>query len=668
MPDIPDQPLSILFIEDNPTDFELAVRALRREGLEFSSRREEDTDGITRALSEFVPDIVISDYSLPGFDGLHALRLCKSILPEVPFILHTAALQDESAIFCIRAGADDYVLKQHLAHLPFAVQNALERRRAHKAERSATSKLILLASAIEQSPVSVVITDTSGTIEYVNPKFLEVTGYSYEEALGNNPRLLKSGRQAKDFYEKLWGTIASGETWRGEFENRKKNGDSYWESATISPVRDTDGRITKFVAVKEDITEKKFAEDLAQKQAKALAQANEDLKRGVLLAEELARRAEAAANAKSEFLAVMSHELRTPLNGMLGFAELLTLSRLDAEQRESVETILESGTHLLSVVNDILDFSSIEKGTTKIEAIKLDLGEMVDSVCLAIQKAATAKGLSFRYETAPDLPRVITGDSRRIAQILLNLLGNAVKFTARGSVILRASVSSGPAGQAIDFSVEDTGPGMSPETVNILFKPFTQGDSTLHRRFEGTGLGLAISQRLAEAMDGTISVVSKPGSGSTFTFRLPILDSETVAEIPPATAGNDPAAECCGTVLVVEDDQISSALATKMLSILGYQVVLALNGQLALDAFLRQKFVAILMDMQMPVLDGIEATKTIRTLEADGSRVPIIAVTANVMPGDRERCLAAGMDDFLSKPYKMDELAAKLARTPNPRK
>jgi len=932
MSDRPEKPLRILFIEDNPADFELAQRTLRREGLEFIWRREEDAAGVGRALREFVPDIVISDYSLPEFDGLHALRLCKTVLPEVPFILHTAALQDESAIDSIRAGADDYVLKQHLAHLPFAVQNALERHRTREAKRAAESKLALLASAIEQSPVSVVITDTAGTIEYVNPKFIEVTGYSYEEAVGNNPRVLKSGRQPPEFYARLWNTITSGNVWTGEFENRKKNGESYWELARISPVRDAEGKITKFLAVKEDITERKLAEEaarkssallrtseerlslatnaahigiwdwdvekniltwgesmytiygvrkedfagaieawestvhpddrvfvvgelqaalrgereyapefrivrpdgevrvikaasetfldadgkavrmvgtnlditarkqaeeslrdtkailqaamdnsqagiaiadapdgmlryvnragllirggsdeelmagvdinhyvstwqmldldgtplpadevplakailqgvkcsrefiirrkanddrivwanaapifdavgtvkagiviflditdrkraeeLAGKHAKALERTNEELNLSVERAEELARRAEAAASAKSEFLAVMSHELRTPLNGMLGFAELLTLSRLDAEQREAVETILESGNHLLSVVNDILDFSSIEKGT-KIESAPIVLADVLESLCATVRKQATAKGLSFRCETAADLPEMISGDSRRISQILLNLLGNAVKFTSQGSVVLRVTTCADPAGSAVGFSVEDTGPGIPPETLKILFQPFTQADSTLHRRFEGTGLGLAISQRLAEAMDGTIFVDSSPGKGSMFTFRLPFRASAPAVSSTPAQSVNRSTPGCCATILVVEDDEISSALATKMLSLLGHRTVLALDGQQAVAAFAKQRFSAVLMDMQMPVLDGIEATRRIRAIEAaNGARVPIIAVTANVMPGDRERCLAAGMDDFLSKPYKMEELAAKLA-------
>lgn len=267
-----DQILRILFIEDNRADFDLAERALRREWLQFTSRCEQDAAGVARALEEFSPDLVISDYLMPEFDGLSALKLCRKILPGVPFILHTAALNDEAAVICIRAGADDYVLKQNTAHLPFAVMNTLERRIAQQAERTAEEKLHLLSTAIEQSPVSIVITGIEGNIEYVNPKFVELTGYSHEEAAGQNPRILKSGKQSTEFYADLWKKISSGEEWRGELENKKKNGELFWESATISPVRDERGEIAHFLAVKEDITARKLAEDHAQHESALLGQ------------------------------------------------------------------------------------------------------------------------------------------------------------------------------------------------------------------------------------------------------------------------------------------------------------------------------------------------------------------------------------------------------------
>ncbi len=267
-----DEPLRILFIEDNPADQELAERALRHEWIRFVSRCEMEAEGIAQALEEFAPDIVISDYLLPKFDGLSALKLCRKIQPGLPFVLYTAALKDDAAALCIRAGADDYVLKQNTAHLPFAVLNAMERSRARKAGHLAEEKLALLSRAVEQSQVSIVITNAEGSIEYVNPKFVELTGYSREEALGQNPRILKSNKQPPEFYAGLWKTISGGEEWRGELENKKKNGERYWESATISPVRDESGKIAHFLAVKEDITARKLAEDQARHESSLLNQ------------------------------------------------------------------------------------------------------------------------------------------------------------------------------------------------------------------------------------------------------------------------------------------------------------------------------------------------------------------------------------------------------------
>ena len=407
-----------------------------------------------------------------------------------------------------------------------------------------------------------------------------------------------------------------------------------------------------------------------KKAEEALRDLNRHLEGETARAAELAVEAQAAARAKSEFLALMSHELRTPLNGVLGFAELLSRTRLDVEQQEFTKTILGSGTHLLDLVNDILDFSSIEKGRMPIESAPISLASLVESSCRTIQKAAADKGLEFSCVTAADVPEEIMGDARRIRQILINLLGNAIKFTRRGSVVLEVSPATLEDGPALDFSVEDTGPGIATETVGYLFKPFTQADTTVSREFEGTGLGLAISLRLAEAMGGTLGVVSTPGEGSRFTFRLPLRDGARAA----AKSGNsDPSSgpEKPGRavpvplsghpVLVVEDDSSSRILAGKMLAILGCRAEFATNGQEAVDAFAPEEFSAILMDMQMPVMDGVEATRKIRESES-GTRVPIIAFTANVMEADRERCLAAGMDAVLTKPFKMAELSAMLAR------
>ncbi len=521
------------------------------------------------------------------------------------------------------------------------------------ARKAANDELIRLRTAVEQSANIIVITNTEGLITYVNPSFEKSTGYTAAEAIGQNPRIISSGEQDADFYRDLWQTIKSGRSWSGQFHNKRKDGSLYWETATISPVKGEDGRIISFIAVKQDITDRKLLEN-------DLLEAKD--------------RAEAASRAKSEFLAVMSHELRTPLNGVLGFAELLSDTPLNGEQVEFVRTIRSSGKHLLQVVNDILDFSSIEQKGISLEIIPLVLADLVESAAIVIRQSAEEKGLEFRCETAPGTPGIIKGDSLRIRQVLINLLGNAVKFTSSGSVVLRTALASRHNRQFVDFSVQDTGTGIAPGTADILFEPFTQADSTHSRRFKGTGLGLAISMRLAKAMGAELSVESTLGKGSTFTFRLPYVPMEfhidDEDEDMPEPAPSPPPQRSEETapgrpVLIVEDDRVSSVLAGKVVSLLGYDVEFAGDGAEAIEVFHPGKYAAILMDMQMPTVSGIEAASKIRAIEGEtgAERVPIIALTANVMPGDREQCIAAGMDEFLTKPLDRETLARILGQS-----
>ena len=547
--------------------------------------------------------------------------------------------------------ADVLMTRVHLGEkviIQATVRDITERKRTE-------AELHDLRKAVEQSANTVVITDIRGNIRYVNPAFEKTTGYTVAETIGQNPRILKSGEQDAGFYRALWETSTSRKTWRGEFHNRRKDGTLYWELATISPVQDDKGELHHFIAIKEDITERKAMEA-------SLSEA--------LIA------AEAGNRAKSEFFGIMSHELRTPLNGVLGSAELLTYTPLDEEQEALTATVNKCGEHLLAIVKDILDFSSMEAGKLAIEVAPMSIADLVKTAADTIRKTAVEKGLELRCETKPGVPHQITGDALRIRQILINLSGNAVKFTSSGSVVLR--VAPAAEGRFLDFSVEDTGIGISPDTIGHLFKPFTQVDMTSTRTFGGTGLGLAISKRLAEAMGGTITVASILGRGSTFTFRLPLESAPVRAGEMPSVQSpaldrestkpeqTEPPVQTGGTpghlALVVEDDPENSTVAGKMLLSLGYRAEFAVNGVEAVKAFVPGKYFAILMDVVMPGMNGVEATKKIREIEATaGGHVPIIALTANVMPGDRDQYLAAGMDDFLSKPFKRAELATVLA-------
>ncbi|MFZ4777828.1 MAG: PAS domain S-box protein [Terrimicrobiaceae bacterium] len=516
-----------------------------------------------------------------------------------------------------------------------------------------------------------------GWIE-VNDRLCEILGYSREELLGRTwAEMTHPEDLAADVAQ--FERIVSGEIEQYKLEKRfiRKDGATVWTEISVGCVRNPDRTVDHFLCVMEDISERKAMEGRLK---------------------DALHRAEAGSRTKSEFLAIMSHELRTPLNGVLGYAQLLSDTRLDPEQQAYTEMISNSGEHLLAIVSDILDFSSIEAGTLALHVAPLAVANLVKTAEDTVRKSAAEKGLELRFELAAGVPEQFTGDEQRLRQVLINLLGNAVKFTSAGAVVLRVArsgqVASRPfsleaecppttsEGSFLDFSVEDTGIGISSEELGRLFQPFVQADSKKNRQFGGTGLGLAISRRIAEAMSGTITVASTPGKGSTFTFRFPlepvcaggmaqspISDREKSALTEPRPSvqiGKTPMPLGGGLVLVVEDDRGSRMLAGKMLEALGLLPEFAADGEGALQAFVPGKYFAILMDMSMPVMDGLEATKKIREVEAAaGSHVPIIALTANVMTGDRERCLAAGMDDFLSKPFKKDELAAKLANFAN---
>jgi PAS domain S-box-containing protein len=524
-----------------------------------------------------------------------------------------------------------------LSALSVVFSNAVSRAEAEE-------QLERLSAAVELSPSAVIIADPDGCIEYVNAKFASGSGWTQEEVIGSPWLMLtQDSDEVTGRLQDAVATVDAGGEWHGEILLRRRDGTSFWASQAISAIRDDDGTVAHYFTLIEDISElKRIQDDLEQARREAVV----------------------ASEAKSDFLASMSHEIRTPMNAIIGMGELLAGTGLDETQSRYARIMTSAGESLLNLVNGVLDLSKIEAGHLEFEERVFDLPDVFVRTCEVMEFQARTKGIELVTSIAAGVPRHVLGDPERLRQVLVNLVGNAVKFTESGTVTVSVGVSADDAGE-LAFSVEDTGIAIPADRLALVFERFTQGDSSTTRRYGGTGLGLAISKALVELMGGTIRVESEIGRGTTLTFtaRMPEAPAPTTAEAGPDRSRTDDDAT---RLLVAEDSDDNRLLVEHLLLDGPYDLTFVGDGGAAVDAVTAAGpggFDLVLMDIQMPVMDGLDATRAIREWESRQQVVetPIVALTAYAMKGDADRILEAGCTGRLSKPIRQAGLIETIA-------
>jgi PAS domain S-box-containing protein len=495
-----EEKLKILHVEDLDTDAELIKREIVKSGIQFLYKIVDTKDEYIKAINEFKPDIILSDYTLPSFNGMQAIKIREEIAKSTPFILITGTINEETAVEVMKAGADDYLIKEHLTRIGEAIKSSIKKREMSIQKQDAEEKVRVFSRIVEQSPFSIIITDAEGNIQFVNSKFISFTQFASDEVIGNKPNIFNPEHTSPENLKVIWDTLHSHNIWRGEFINMKKDGTKFWEDATISPLLSSSGTISNIILTFEDITEKKkMIDDLII--AKEKAEENDRL--------------------KTAFLHNISHEIRTPMNAIVGFSDLLDDVALSAEERKNyVEIIIHNSTQLLSIINDIVNIATIEAGQERAFMKKVSL----KSVCKHIYEQFTLQAknrnlaLSFNDSYINDEIEIIT-DETKVKQILTNLMTNAIKFTDSGLVDFGCRVDN----DFLEFYVKDTGIGVPYEKQTEIFERFHQLNVTEDRLYRGSGLGLSISKAYVQLLGGKMWLKSSPGKGSTFYFTIPFI-------------------------------------------------------------------------------------------------------------------------------------------------
>ncbi|HXQ44093.1 MAG TPA: response regulator [Acidimicrobiales bacterium] len=682
-------PVPVLIVDDDPAK-RLALRAVLAP---LGYLIVEADSGLAALRCVMAQDfaVILLDVCMPILDGPETAAIIRqrSQSKMTPIIFITAFGHDEIVTTDHYAqGAVDFIFApvppeelrakvSVFAHVFMKTETMATR--ARKVQTSADQWRLLTDAA----PIGIFQTDAENRYVYTNPRWSEITGIPSDGATGMAWDAIVGAEGRTTLVATLAAAVLEPEFWL-RFEIRLPDFAPRIVQLTSKVVPDGKGGIAGWVGTLADVTAEAGAEA-------ALSEARDQ--------------ATEASRLKSDFLANMSHEIRTPMNGVIGMTDLLLETDLDARQRDYAQTVRDSGEALLMIINDILDFSRIEAGKLEVEAIPFRIGTIVDDVVNLLAGTARAKGIDLLTVVESSAPDMISGDPGRVRQVLTNLVGNALKFTQNGQVVVRVidprnttrsihgdGADEGGRTMIVRFEVSDTGDGIAPDKVDLIFQPFVQADSSTSRKYGGTGLGLAICRKLVALMGGECGVTSTLGGGSTFWFTIRVQtvtgqpadttasavtdladvhdigEPAPAADVPrtPVTTGPTPLAPGepeTGRLLLAEDNLINQKVAVEMLSRAGYRVDTVLNGAAAVRAVAARPYDAILMDCQMPEMNGYEATAAIRALRSSGRLTPIIAMTAGARPEDRDRCLAEGMDGYLSKPVRKDNLLALVARS-----
>ena len=681
--------IRVLHLEDDPADARHIREGLRGEDAAFEIVWVQNREDFAAILRQQAFHLVLIDYEADGVALLHEVRRQH---PELPLIIISAhLLSEDEALDCMKAGATDYVLKERLRRLGFSMRRAFAEReqraalqlaeeglralnteleaRVHQRTAELETANAFLSSVIHHIPYHVLVKNADDlTIVRVNRAFEQLNGRTQEEVLGKTVHDFVSSKDEADFFAaKDREALALGrEVDIPEETLHARDGTVRVLHAKKLPIFDETGRARYVLTLSEDVTEKKRKEREIERLNTALAQRSEEV--------------EAANRAKGTFLATMSHEIRTPMHGMLGMLELLSLTVLDADQRETLALVRDSSRSLLRVIDDILDFSKIEAGKLEVRPEVVSIKRLIEEVHSIYLGNASSKGLIVRRMVDPRVSPALRADPVRLRQILNNFVSNAIKFTSEGWIDINVQWlgQTDDRQERLRFEVKDTGIGISSADQQRLFQPFSQAEGdAARRRPSGTGLGLVISRQLAQLMGGAIRLESEHGRGTTLILEvsLPIAelppggsDATTAAHILDAArrriAPSPAQAEKEGTlVLVVDDHPVNRMLLLRQVNTLGYAAQTAEDGVQALEMWKAGRFGLVITDCHMPHMDGYDLTRSIRALErseAARARVPIIACTANALQGEAESCRAAGMDDFLVKPVELAQLIEKL--------